>query len=272
VAVILSGVFQDTFKTATSNEYYFNFLIQGDYQIAPYLDGFRFEPPYRVYASLQSSFSNQNFVAFDTLKPQISLVYPNGGEQLKSATTDTISWQAEDNMGIDSIFVELSTNNGNIWQTIAKLKPTGEKYYLWHVPDISSVQCKMRIHAVDFDGNQAFDISDSPFSIIRSSAVEDDWAEKLPTKFVVQQNYPNPFNSSTIIRFQTPEATPVTLSIFNMMGQEIVTLINQKLSAGYHQICWDGKDHAGKLVSSGIYFYRVEASDKLIIKRLLYIR
>ena len=270
--VILSGAFQDTFRVSTGTEYYFNFLIQGDYQVTPYRNGFRFEPPNRVFASLQNSFSNQDFVGIDTLQPEISLVYPNGGEQLQGTAIDTIIWQAEDNMGIDSTFIELSIDDGNSWQVIAKFNPNDKQRYVWNIPGVSSSQCKLRIHVYDFDGNKSFDESDSPFSIKSSSAIENAESEKRPTKFEVKQNYPNPFNSSTIIRFQIPEATQVKLTIFNMMGQEIATLINQKLNAGYHKIQWDGKDHRGKLMSSGIYFYQVEASSEVIIKRLLYIR
>jgi hypothetical protein len=247
-------------------------LIPGDYQVTPYTEGFRFEPPYRIYASLNNSFSIQDFVAIDTLKPEISLVYPNGGERLQRTATDTITWQAKDNMGIDSIFIELSIDNGNSWHEIAKLSPADEQYYPWNVPDVSSLKCKIRVQGIDFDGNRAFDTSDSPFSINYFSTIENTGNEQRPTKFEVQQNYPNPFNRSTVIRFQIPETVQVKLTIFNMMGQEIVTLIDQKLNAGFHQVKWDGKDYSGKMVSSGVYFYQVEASGKFFIKRLLYIR
>jgi hypothetical protein len=270
--VTLSGASQDTFKITTGNEYYFNFLIQGDYQVTPYLDGFQFEPPYRGYASLNNSSSDQNFVATDTLKPKINLVYPNGGEILKSATTDTIIWQANDNMGIDTIAIDLSLDNGNGWQVIARLSQADNQYYTWNVPDVSSLQCKIRIQVVDFDGNRTYDTSDSPFSISNSSTIENTGNEKRPTKFEVQQNYPNPFNNSTIIRFQIPETAHVKLTIFNMRGQEIMTLLDQKLNAGYHQVKWDGIDQFGKLVSSGVYFYQAVTPCEVVIRRLLYLR
>ena len=271
-SIILSGASQDTFLIETATEFYFNFLIQGDYQVTPSLNGFRFEPPNRIYASLNQSFSNQDFMAIDTLKPEISVVFPNGGENLQGADVDTIIWQVEDNMGIDSIMVELSIDNGNSWQRISKLNASHNQCHSWNIPDVSSSQCKIRIQAIDFDGNRAFDASDSPFAIKSSSAIGNDENESRPTKFEVQQNYPNPFNSSTLIRFQIPEATRVKLTIFNMMGQEVITLLNQKIYAGHHQIQWDGTDQNGKLMSSGIYFYQVEASCEAVIKRLLYIR
>ena len=272
IEVILSGTSHDTVKVSSDNEYCFNFLTQGNYRVAPHLDGFQFEPPYQVYASLQSSFSQQNFFAIDTLKPDVRLIYPNGEEQLQGATTDTIIWQAEDNMGIDSIVIDFSIDNGTTWQTIAKLNANGESNHIWTIPDVSSSQCKIRVRAIDFDWNQAFDVSDSPFSIMSPSVVGDDLTENIPSTFEVQQNYPNPFNSSTIIRFQIPEASTVRIKIFNMMGQDIVTLVDRKINAGNHYVSWDAKDRSGKLVSSGVYFCHVEASSKVIIRRLLYIR
>lgn len=270
--IILSGASQDTLMITTGNEYYFNFLIQGDYQVAPHLNGFRFEPPYREYVSLGTSFLDQNFLAADTLKPRLNLVHPNGDETLKSATTDTILWQAEDNMGIDSIVIDLSLDNGNTWQAIAKLCSVDNMQFIWNVPDVSSLQCKIRVQVFDFEGNQAVAVSEKPFSITGPSAVSDEVTEKLPSTFDVKQNYPNPFNGATVIRFQLPQTSRVKIKIFNMMGQEIVTLADRRFNAGYYQVSWDGKDRSDNLVSSGVYFYQVTALNEVVIRRLVYLR
>lgn len=95
----------------------------------------------------------------------------------------------------------------------------------------------------------------------------------LPGKFVLHQNFPNPFNPATTIRFEIPVGwnTPLTVQIFNLQGQLVKTLIDDvKLSPGMHRVVWDGKDTAGKRMSSGIYFSRV-TSDHFIaaIKMLL---
>lgn len=76
----------------------------------------------------------------------------------------------------------------------------------------------------------------------------------VPNAFRLYQNYPNPFNASTTISYQLPEASLVTLGIFDMLGRRVGTLINnQPYSAGEHQIVWDASEH-----SSGMYFYRLE--------------
>lgn len=272
IEMILSGTLQDTLTILSNKEYCFNFLIKGDYRITPLFEGFRFVPVYREYTSLQSSSSDQNFLAYDTLKPEIRLLYPSGGENLKATTTDTIVWQAEDNVGIESIVIGLSLDNGNIWQIIAVLDSADDSHYIWTIPDTASSQCKIRITVIDYDGNQASDMCGSVFSIQNTSAITENPGNNLPMKFEVFQNYPNPFNSATNLRFQLPEDSHLTVRIFNIKGQELIVLFDGKLNSGYHLIKWDGKDQHGSLVGTGIYFYQIEALNKVITRRLLYIR
>ncbi len=76
--------------------------------------------------------------------------------------------------------------------------------------------------------------------------------------YALQQNYPNPFNPSTRISFSLPQTGVVTLKVFNLLGQEVSTLANSAMAAGTHQIEWDGRDGAGRVLSSGVYFYRID--------------
>ncbi len=85
--------------------------------------------------------------------------------------------------------------------------------------------------------------------------------ELVPEKFTLFQNYPNPFNPETNISFTLPEEREVILKIYNLRGQLIKVLVNQKLSPGYHTFTWDGKNESGEDVSSGIYFNRLIAGD-----------
>ena len=77
--------------------------------------------------------------------------------------------------------------------------------------------------------------------------------------YALLQNYPNPFNPETVIGFQIPEANHVTIKIFNSLGQEVRTLLDMQYNKGFHSVIWDGKDNLGNSVSSGIYFYRLQA-------------
>ncbi len=79
----------------------------------------------------------------------------------------------------------------------------------------------------------------------------------IPEHFSLEQNYPNPFNPTTKIKFALPERGHVILSIFNVMGQKIRTLVDEQKAAGYHSIIWDSKDDFGNEVASGVYVYRI---------------
>ncbi len=82
-----------------------------------------------------------------------------------------------------------------------------------------------------------------------------------PKSFSLSQNYPNPFNAVTIISFALPYASDVKVEIFNILGQKVKDLVDEKVSAGYKQVVWDGRDNDGVNVASGIYFYRIRAGD-----------
>lgn len=85
----------------------------------------------------------------------------------------------------------------------------------------------------------------------------DDQPELLPGSFSLSQNYPNPFNPSTVITFELSSRQHVNLSIYNILGQEVITLIDDELAFGKHEITWHGLNDKGGQVAAGIYFYRL---------------
>ena len=102
-------------------------------------------------------------------------------------------------------------------------------------------------------------------------ASEDELA--LPDKFALHQNYPNPFNPSTQISFDVPLSSElVTLSIYNVLGQNINTLASKVMSAGTHKIEWNATDQIGSPVASGIYFYELRSKSFTARKKMLLIR
>ena len=82
---------------------------------------------------------------------------------------------------------------------------------------------------------------------------------EAPREFQLFQNYPNPFNPETEIRFALPQASHIVVKIFNLLGAEIRSLVDEQRETGYHRVRWDGKDNHGNAVSSGIYFYHLNA-------------
>ena len=93
-----------------------------------------------------------------------------------------------------------------------------------------------------------------------------------PDDYGLFKNYPNPFNPETEIRYQLPNSSEVSLSIYNLMGQEIKTLINSYHSAGYYSVKWDGTNNQGMKVASGIYIYIMRAGSFVDVKKLIFIQ
>jgi len=94
----------------------------------------------------------------------------------------------------------------------------------------------------------------------------------IPGGFSLAANYPNPFNPTTTISFSTPELSTVNVTIFNMLGQHVVTLADGIKPAGTYSIVWNGKNEAGMAVTSGIYFYRLRAGNFSETKKLVLMR
>jgi len=83
----------------------------------------------------------------------------------------------------------------------------------------------------------------------------------IPTEYGLSQNFPNPFNPRTEIQYQLPEASRLTLKIYNVLGQRIVTLIDEQQPAGYYTVIWDGRNALGEKVGAGIYLCRMLAGE-----------
>ena len=92
----------------------------------------------------------------------------------------------------------------------------------------------------------------------------------FPEEYELVQNYPNPFNPTTTIIFGLVEAGSVSLQIYNLLGKEIKSVLNDEwFTAGYHQVVWDGRDMNGFKVGSGIYIYQLCVGNKRIIKKMV---
>ena len=93
--------------------------------------------------------------------------------------------------------------------------------------------------------------------------------EDTPADFRLDQNYPNPFNPSTTIPFTLGETGLVNLSIYNIIGQKVRTLINSQYSTGSHSVIWNGLDDGGKNAAAGIYFYQLKCGKKVESRKML---
>ena len=96
--------------------------------------------------------------------------------------------------------------------------------------------------------------------------------ESIPSEYTLVQNYPNPFNPSTTISFSVPTDGHVTISIFDVSGRLVATLLDDSVDGGYHSVTWDGIDANGFNVSAGLYIYSLQAkgislSSKMILMK-----
>ena len=95
---------------------------------------------------------------------------------------------------------------------------------------------------------------------------------ETPGPFVLEPNYPNPFNAQTVLRFQLPEAAKVRLEIFDVLGQSVRLLIDQRLASGYYRTVWDGSNERGVNVGSGIYFTHLDLGGRSLTRKMLVVR
>ncbi len=89
----------------------------------------------------------------------------------------------------------------------------------------------------------------------------------MPKEFVLAQNYPNPFNPSTIIRYELPTTSDVSLKIFDMLGREVTTLVNTRQAAGTYEVNFNATG-----LASGVYFYRLQAGPFMQTKKMMLVK
>nr|HPM03263.1 T9SS type A sorting domain-containing protein [Candidatus Cloacimonadota bacterium] len=124
-----------------------------------------------------------------------------------------------------------------------------------------------------FDGKWAsFRGNSNRSASVFDSSVAGEDVIVTPAFNALEQNYPNPFNPTTSIAFSLKQNSPVKLTVYNIKGQVVKSLINEKMNAGSHSITWNGKDNQNKSVSSGIYFYKLESHDFTSTRKMMLIK
>ena len=112
---------------------------------------------------------------------------------------------------------------------------------------------------------------DSP-AVVNTTVASADQRSILPSEYALFQNYPNPFNPSTQITFDVPASEFVMLRVFNLLGQDVHTLINKSMTPGRYTVEWNGNDMLNNEVASGVYFYELRGKSFISRKKMLLIR
>jgi hypothetical protein len=165
------------------------------------------------------------------------------------------------NQGFD---IERKSNTIGSWERIGYVPGNGTstepQTYSYLDENVQDGSYSYRLKQIDFSG--AYEYSDE---IVVNVGFN-------PTEYILFQNYPNPFNPSTSIQFQVLKTGVVNVKIFDMLGQEIKTLLNNEVEAGMYTIQWDGLNDNGMKMSSGSYIYRMTAGDFVDSKEMLLLK
>ncbi len=94
----------------------------------------------------------------------------------------------------------------------------------------------------------------------------------IPDKYELRQNFPNPFNPETSIIYGLPKESNVRIEVYNLLGQAVVTLVNEKQKSGYHSVQWNGCDNSGTMMKSGVYIYRITSGGFTETKKMILLK
>jgi hypothetical protein len=170
-----------------------------------------------------------------------------------------LSWITATELNNSGFDVERKTKTGE-WNKITFIRGNGTttetKHYFFtdDVKDVKTSNVYYRLKQIDFDGTFNY-----------SNEIEVDI--NLPTKFQLEQNYPNPFNPVTIIKYQLPNKSLVTLKVFDILGKEVEILVNEEKDAGYYQLSFNASS-----LSSGIYFYTLQTGSNIVTKKMILLK
>ena len=152
--------------------------------------------------------------------------------------------------------------------------PNGmQSYSLFRYDSTKIINCFLPLTEENVTSNievncPAYSVTIIKFGLETVSKIND----KEPEKFRISQNYPNPFNSYTKIIYAFPDPFYANITIYNLLGQKVVTLVNEKKTAGAYQATWNGRNTNGQIVHSGIYFYKTQLGDIIRWKKMVFVK
>jgi hypothetical protein len=175
-----------------------------------------------------------------------------------AANVVTLNWSTASELNNRGFEIERSTDKTN-WRTIGFREGKGttsepqQYYYSDKLSDIVSSELFYRLKQIDFDGSSEY-----------SDIVE---VEITPSAFSLSQNYPNPFNPVTKIKYSIPQSSNVVVKVFDVLGNEVATLVNEQKQAGTYEL-----EFSSSGLSSGLYFYTMSAGSFIETKKMVFMK
>lgn len=171
----------------------------------------------------------------------------------------TIDW-ATGNMNIDPLFVDIENNDLSL-QEVSPCIDAGASDFIWgaetllHIPDSLYLGDAPDMGALE----SAYTVTIQELS-------------QIPEVYALDQNYPNPFNPSTTINYELPQQSDVEIIIYDILGQEVTTLVSEKQGTGYQSVQWDGRNGEGIQVATGAYIYKLDAGAFTKTRKMLLLK
>ncbi|MBN1634591.1 MAG: carboxypeptidase regulatory-like domain-containing protein [Ignavibacteria bacterium] len=220
-------------------------------------------PDYQTKTFSNVVITNNNTTLLNIqLEPIVSPVKLASFSSIVSDRNVKLNWTTsseENNSGFEVQKSGVSSKETGDWTKIGFVNGNGSKNsatnYLFEEKNLQTGKYKYRLKQIDYNGNYEY------FEL--AGVVE----VGVPAKFDLSQNYPNPFNPVTKINFDIPENGLISLKVYDILGKEVVTIVNETRDAGYYTIIFD----ASKL-SSGAYFYRLSANGFSSVKKLVVLK
>jgi hypothetical protein len=193
-----------------------------------------------------------------------------------AAASFSFYWRGVMQSSHDSLHVEASSDGGTNWTRIGSSLTGSIFSFTQSTASLTSFighnDVRLRFHFVsDATGQREGVYLDDATITWTPTGVADNGAN-TPIRFSLNQNYPNPFNPTTMISFSIPVKGQADLSVYDLLGRRVKTLVSGELPAGQHNIVWDGRDEAGHDVASGVYLYKLEASGVTDAHRMTLLR
>ena len=200
--------------------------------------------------------------------------------ELNLAYTYDLQWSTSTDADGDTIDYLVYAQMGvgpaeEIYDTTVTTLPLTYQEFLENVfepfPMLSGVTVKFSVSATDGIDTVKVTGDDRVVYVNRYEYLSTE-TEGIPTEFALHENYPNPFNPTTTLRFDIPEVSSITLTIYNMLGQKVKTFDMNDTPAGYHSIKWNATNDYGDPVSAGVYLYQLRANQYVMTRKMVLLK
>jgi len=198
---------------------------------------------------------------FEVTDAFIDMLSPNGGEAWSMGSENVIRWETNIT---DSVRLDLLHGQQNILSIDTTFGYPSA--FSWLIPTNLTPDTTYKIIITSIKNSLIKDTSNAWFSIVAPNSIEI-INPNVPGEYYISQNYPNPFNPSTEIDFKLPEAGLITLRVFDLLGKEITTLVNEQMQAGGYRVTFDASN-----LPSGVYFYTLQANNYVNTKKMILLK